>query len=110
MADKYGVNETNGFTELGINGSDYHSQDRESVPWNTPGLYVTRLRLLSDPSYGMWDVSYCHGQLNGKEVRVDLPFSQLSKGQIITEIIRYAKKDGVYAKSLGILENISKLS
>ena len=31
------------------------------VYWTEPGLRVVRLRLLSDPGYPEWDVSYCHG-------------------------------------------------
>ena len=77
------------------------------VCWKTPGLYVTRLRLLSDPGFPAWDVSYCWGELDGRPVQVILPFSQLPKRGVTRRIISWAKHDGVYAKALGILDNIS---
>lgn len=79
------------------------------VPWATPGLKVTRLRLLSDPGLDFWDVSYCHGEYNGKPCTVSLPFSQVPKRNVKAFIIQEAKRDGVYAKGLGILDCISKL-
>ena len=85
----------------------------ETVYWTDKRLMqVTRLRLLSDPGFPMWDVSYCYGVLfDGTNVRVELPFHQLSKRRLKCEIIQHAKKDGVYAKGLGILDdvNMSKL-
>jgi hypothetical protein len=66
--------------------------------------------LLSDPGYPYWDVSYCHGEINGRKVRVQLPFSELPKYQVVQTIIKYAKQDKVFAKGLGILDNISTLN
>lgn len=84
----------------------------ETVEWTDPQLArVTRLRLLSDPGFPVWDVSYCFGQLkNGAHVRVSLPFDQLPKGGITRAIIAYAKRDRVYAKGLGVLSAISTFS
>ena len=81
-----------------------------SVDWNNKDLVkITRLRLLSDPGHPVWDVSYCFGQLrDGTNVRVDLPFYQLPKRNVIGTILKYAKRDGVYAKGLGIFDNISR--
>lgn len=101
-----------------VNGIAYHgerlSQEGgvDSVSWKEPGLKVTRLRLLSDPGFPAWDVSYCHGILDGRHVDVELPFSQLAKYRttISKQIVAYAKRDGVYAKRLGILDAISKLN
>lgn len=94
------------------NGQSYHDAYRnaETVSWKTPGVKVTRLRLLSDPGYPYWDVSYVHGELNGKPVIVDVPFSQLSKRGMSREIVEYAKKDGVFARGIGILDAISTLN
>jgi len=103
---KYGVLETNPI------GGDYHKVDRSvQVGWNDPRLaQVTRLRLITDPGYPLWDVSYCHGILkDGTEVTVVLPFRDLPKKGTVAAIISYAKEDGVYAKGLGILDNISRL-
>lgn len=79
------------------------------VDWATPGLRVTRFRLLSDPGFPLWDVSYCHGMLDGEHVDVDLPFDQLPKGRVVSAVIAYARKDGVHAKRLGILDALSQL-
>ena len=87
------------------------------VDWDTPNLKVTRLRMVSDRGFPYWDISYCYGVLDGKHVRVRLPFSQIpkpfapeakawgfGKGFIINE----AKRAGVFAKGLGILDCFSQ--
>jgi len=94
--------------------SNYHdvvsSNVTQIVPWNTPGLRVIRLRLLSDPGLPFWEVSYCQGRLpSGEFVDVYLPFDALPKKGLRRAIVQHAIKDKVYAKGLGILENISTL-
>lgn len=81
------------------------------VDWTDPDLKtITCLRLLSDRGYPYWDVSYVHGELkDGTPCRVNVPFMQLSKRRLFADIIKYAKQDGVYAKGLGIFDNISTL-
>ena len=96
----YGTHETNAL----VNGPAYHEQERESVDWSEPGLKITRLRVLTDPGFPMYDVSYCHGELNGKPVDVQLPFHQIPKRNYKGFLIREAQRDGVYAKGLGILD------
>lgn len=113
MADTSYPGETNGLTD----GQAYHAVDRSlNVYWHDPRLgRITRLRLLSDPGFPWWDVSYCHGELkDGTPCTVTLPFDQLPKtkhgqGGIQRAIIEHAKKDGVYAKGLGIFDAISTL-
>ena len=101
----YGTHETNplpaGFHEAPVDGG--------CVEWTHPGLYITRLRLLSDPGYQWWDVSYCFGEVDGRKVTVRLPFADLPKRGMKAAIIEHAKRDGVYAKRLGIFDNISTL-
>ena len=105
--------ETNGLTD----GRAYHAVDRSlTVDWTDKRLKrITRLRLLSDPGFPWWDVSYCHGELkDGTPCTVSLPFDQLPKsragmGGIQKAIVSYAKKDGVYAKGLGVFDAISTL-
>lgn len=109
----YGYYETpNQLKDLGINGSDFHDEyvDVERVPWTTKNLKITRFRILSDIGFPLWDVSYCYGDVNGEKVVVELPFDQLPKRKWKSSIIRYAKRDGVYAKGLGIFENVSAIS
>lgn len=105
----YGTRETMGLA----NGAEYHAQFNRNnmVDWTAPGLKVTRLRLLSDPGYPMWDVSYCHGEMpDGTKVHVQLPFSELPKSGLSRAIVEAAIKDGVHAKRMGILSAISTLN
>lgn len=92
------------------NPSEYHRaitrQIKRVVKWTEPGLYIIRLRLLSDPGLSWWDVSYCHGMIGDEPVRVELPFSEVPKGKVSQFIVNHAKKDGIYARGLGILDNI----
>lgn len=108
--DTYGVRETNPLTMSGEEFQDYlqRVQD-EPVDWTEPGLHITRIRFVTDPGFPMLDLSYCFGVLNGKPVRVQLPFSQLSKRTWKTAIVKYAIRDGVNAKRMGIFDNVSIL-
>jgi hypothetical protein len=103
----YGARETNGLAD----GHAYHASfnETQTVDWTEPGLRITRLRLLSDPGFPMWDVSYCHGSLRGADVRVRLPFHQLPKRGIGRAIVDYAIRDGINAKRTGIFDCISTL-
>lgn len=104
----YGCIEINGLE----NGPAYHREDRPvTVVWNDPRLEkITRLRLLSDPGLPWWDVSYIHGVLkDGTLCRVQNPFPNLPKRGLKKAIIEQAKKDGVFAKGLGVFDAISTL-
>jgi hypothetical protein len=105
----YGCNETAGL----VHGREYHAQvSTRIVDWTDKSLKrITRLRLLSDPGYPAWDVSYCHGELkDGTLVHVQVPFSQLPKRNMNKVIIHYAQKDKVFAKGLRIFDAISTLN
>jgi len=107
MTDLYGTNEVAPITDA--DRAHMRSITR-TVYWTTPGLKVTRLRLLSDPGFPFWDVSYCHGILpDGEAVEVELPFYQLPKRGYKRAIVDCAKRDKVYAAGMGILTNISTL-
>jgi hypothetical protein len=103
----YGVSETNplpvGFHE---------EKEVGSVDWTDKRLLrIERLRLLSDPGYPFWDVSYCYGRLkDGSKVRVGLPFSELPKKNMMGALIEHAKRDKVYLKGLGVFDAISTLN
>ncbi len=96
------VGEMNGL----VNGIAYHNERHkqeggvEKVCWTTPGLEITRLRLISDPGFPFWDVSYVHGVLNGKHVDVSVPFSQLPKRNMKASLYAEAKFTGKYIKGL----------
>lgn len=111
LVDRPAIGEVNGLPYG--SGSEYHEQwaGARTVDWREPHLRVVRLRLLSDPGFPAWDVSYCHGILchTQEHVRVELPFSQLNKRGIRGQIVAWAKAEGVFARGLGILDNISTL-
>jgi hypothetical protein len=103
----YGAQETNGLTDA----QAYHeSVDRSGPLWTfqelqAAGGKVTRLRLLSDPGFPFWDVSYCHGTLpDGRIVPVQTTFFQLPKRNTIGAIINDARVEGYYAQRLGLLD------
>lgn len=100
----YGAVETNGLE--GGQMQELLATLTGTVYWNDPSLArVFRLRLLTDPGFPMYDVSYCYGTLkNGDNVRVSLPFHQLKKATWKSEIIEWAKRDGVFAKGLRIMD------
>jgi len=109
LTDRPAIGEINGL----VNGPAYHNEyaGARTVDWTEPHLRITRLRLLSDRGLNWWDVSYCHGRLchTGELVHVQLPFSQLPKRGRGRAIVQAAIQDGVHAKRLGVLDNISEL-
>lgn len=108
--DRPCVGEVNGL----VNGIAYHSARHnqesgiETVDWTEPGLEITRLRLLSDPGFLWWDVSYCHGVLNGRHVDVRLPFSELPKRNMKSALYKEAKATGKFIR--GLFSSISTLN
>lgn len=49
---------------------------------------ITRLRLVSDPGFPFFDLSYCYGELkDGTPVRVELPRWQFKKRNLRGELI-----------------------
>lgn len=101
----YGAWETNGLED----GRAYHeSVDyTEEVALRDDRLVrVTRLRLVSDPGHPVWDLSYCHGELkDGRTVQVQLPSTRFSKKHLKTDIVTMCKREGVFAKGLGLLND-----
>jgi len=108
-SDLYGAQETAGLSDPMRYHSEVTHRIARTVYWTHPGLHITRLRLVSDPGFPAWDVSYCHGRVGNEPVDVELPFSQLPKRGISRAIVAHAKRDNLYAKGLGILDNISTL-
>jgi hypothetical protein len=103
------VGEVNGL----VNGAQYHNERHMQtggvikVCWTAEGLEITRLRLLSDRGCPFFDVSYCHGVLNGQHVDVQLPFSQLPKRAMKAFLYKEAKDTGKFIK--GLFNAISSL-
>lgn len=99
-----------------VTGAEMFGYDRldlyrsaETVDWADRRLAkVVRLKVLTDPGFPYIDVSYCYGELkDGTPVRVDLPFFQLPKRGARKALIEHAKRDGVFAKGLGLLDAIA---
>lgn len=125
MYDDRSIGGTNLFSSA-AEGSAYHDQfsGARTVDWKTPGLRVTRLRLISDPGFPWWDISYCHGYIGDEPVRVELPVSQLKKsgfkfrrkdgtigkGGFKAHLYALGKKEGVNVYKMGIIENVSTLN
>ena len=110
--ETYGVNETNPISDEMKEFMDAADHSPSAwIDWDHPQLdKIIRLRLLSDPGFPVWDVSYCYGRMkDGTPVRVALPFAQLPKRNIAGTILEHAKRDKVFAKGLGIFDAISTL-
>lgn len=78
-----------------------------AVMWNHPDLArVLRLRLIGCcREYPFWDVSYCYGEMkDGTRCRVTLPEYRINR-QWKAHLIEMAKRDGVFAKRLGLLDD-----
>lgn len=99
---QYGHSETNGLAS----GQLYHELFRgaRTVDWTEPGLRITRLRLLGDPGYPFFDVSYCHGAIGDERVVVGLPFSQIPRKGMTSFLIKEARRDHVYLKGTHIFD------
>lgn len=104
VREMYGAVETNGL----MPGEQQRLLDELSgtVDWTDKSLAkIVRLRLLTDPGFPMYDISYCYGRTqDGALVRVRLPFHQLTKRKWKSEIIEWAKRDRVFAKGLGLFD------
>lgn len=98
----YGYYESN---PLG-NGRVYHALYRNArkVGWDEPGLKITRLRLLGDPGFPYFDVSYCHGRIGEELVEVLVPFSQVPRKGMTAFLLKEASRDGLYLKGTGLFD------
>lgn len=108
----YGVQETNNIADSAVQLDDV--EYGVTVQFEDPELVkIVRLRLLSDPGFPYWDVSYCWGQLkDGRVVHVSLPVQQFSRRRPLRpQLVGMAQSAGRYAKGLGLLDEtvISKL-
>jgi hypothetical protein len=85
------------------------------ISWADPRLVrITRFRMLTDPGFPFWDISYVHGVFQDddgseKPCRVAVPFHQLTKGRWWSEVKAAAKRDGVNLSRLRLWDAVSKL-
>jgi hypothetical protein len=107
---EYGVHETNPIE------SGYHDEPIErTLDLSDPELVrIIRLRLISDPGFPVWEVSYCHGETaTGERVRVSLPFYQLRKGRqgpsINAQLVEHFRSAGRFGKGMGVFGAVSTM-
>jgi len=101
----YAPNETNGLSD----GAAYHASVDYTQVLSLKELAaakgkITRLRVLSDN--GRYDISYVHAQLpDGTLVTVrDECYGRGFIRWIKSDLLAWAKEQGVYAKGLGLLD------
>ena len=100
----YGVDETNNIAFAAYNHNDVDYD--EYVTLGDPRLKsIDRLRLLTEPGYPYYDISYCYGTLkDGRHVRISNTPMHLPRRNLKGALIQWAKDEGVYAKGLGLLD------
>lgn len=105
LAVRYGVNETNPLWASEVT----HETVTESVRLGDSRLErVVRLRLLTEPGYPYFDISYIYGVLkDGTHVRIDVHPGCLGRKTIKRDLITWAREEGAYAKGLGLLDDSS---
>lgn len=106
LAARYGVVETNGLVDSGYHERVEHGQDYTLNELDAAGGTITRLRLLTERGYPFLDISYAHGTLpDGRIVRINLAdVDKLRRKSIKGDLIEWAKRQGVFAKRLGLLD------
>jgi hypothetical protein len=89
-----------------------HFNRGPSVAWNDKALKrFVRVRLITDPGFPMYDVSYVYGELwDGTPCTVILPFWQVPKRNMMKWLIAEAKKAGVYLKGKEFFSAMSTLT
>jgi hypothetical protein len=112
MMNPYGVREANNIAE-----ADY---DHTAVDYSYKVdlsderlVRIDRIRLLTEPGFPMYDLSYCWGTLDdGRHVPVDLgryQFTRRPRGgkgpSLHAQLVDCAKAAGRHAKRLGMLDD-----
>ena len=104
LAVRYGVDETN---PLWMSEATHENVNYDIHTWlGDPNIKrVVRLRLLTEPGYPYYDISYCYVQMkDGQYARLGGYIPTLSKRFIKRDLIAWAKEEGVFAKGLGLLD------
>lgn len=103
LAVRYGVNETNPLWASEVT----HETIEEHVTLGDKRLArITRLRLLTEPGYPYFDISYVYGVLkDGRHCRIDGAPMHLGRKTIKRDLIEWAREEGAYAKGLGLLDD-----
>lgn len=109
----YGVIETNGMnSDIQALRESVHASNLTVDLADKRLVRITRLRLVTDRDFPMWDLSYCYGRLaDGTDVAVRLPEWQFPKSNLNGALIAMCKRAGRFGKGMGIFDPlvISKL-
>jgi len=102
LAVRYGVQETNPLWTSEVT----HETITEHVSLGDPRLErIVRLRLLTEPGYPCYDISYVYGVLkDGSHCRIDGAPMSIGRRTAKRDLIDWAKEEGAYAKGLGLLD------
>lgn len=107
--NRYGATESNGL----VNGAEYHAQVDYSRFFSLAEVaeakgHITRVRILTErtPNGTLCDVSYIHANLpSGEIVNVQNGLDNLTPLRTLkAAMINWAKREGVFAKGLGLLD------
>lgn len=104
IAARYGVEEQNNIADAAYNHTavDYSEQVRLG---DERLVRIDRIRLLTEPGYPMFDLSYCYGTLtDGRHVRVDLGAHQFPRKGLKPALVECARKAKVHAHGLHMLD------
>jgi hypothetical protein len=109
IASQYGVQESNPLPDGGHDWSLFEQDVYSLNRLQAEGGKVVRLRMLTEAGFPFLDISYCHGRLpNGRMVHINITCGQPRKGRnsepYMSDLIAWAKAEGVYAKGLGLLD------
>jgi hypothetical protein len=106
-AARYGVREDNPLPSADYHQSVDHTDPLTLNELDAQGGRVTRLRLLTERGYPFYDISYAHGVLPSGQVvalRTDGCPDRLRRSCLKSDLIAWAREQGVSAKRLGLLD------
>lgn len=108
MYKKYGVIEYNSITP------GYHEIERENGSWyelkKSDRIIAERIRLITDPGFPWFDISYFHLWVNGTPTEFrDFPVIQLPKKGYKKVLIEECQKQGIFVKDIASDFVISRL-
>jgi hypothetical protein len=108
-SSRYGAQQSNGL----VNPNEYHDAVDYSTTYTLAQVAeakgrITRVRILTERTYGgtLCDISYIHATLaDGSMVPVQVGVGNLTPlRQLKGELIKWAQREGVFAKGLGLLD------
>lgn len=78
------------------------------VAWEAIGLKITKVKtIINKDDRAAWDIAWVHGELHGKPVRVDVPFTYVPSDFLVRRkyLFNAGNEYGVTITRIGLLEN-----